>query len=90
MEVKNPTDARVPWLLGIKWDTTDDTIFVQPTTKLPDTTTSTLPTVLSTVAKVFDPLVIFAPFAIQLKNPHQNLSKSGISWTNPCPVTLFQ
>ena len=84
------TNATVHRVLGLKWDTTDDTIFVQPTTKLNHTTSSTLRTVLSTVARVFDPLGILAPFVIKLKILLQNLWKSGISWDETCPVTLFR
>ena len=49
------TKATVHHVLGVKWDTTDDTIFVQPTTKLTDPTSFTLRTVLSKLARVFDP-----------------------------------
>ena len=79
------TNATVHRVLGVKWDTTDDTIFVQPTTKLNNTTSSTLRTVLSTVARVFDPLGILAPFVIKLKILLQNLWKSGISWDKTVP-----
>ena len=79
------TYATVHRVLGVKWDTTDDTISVQPTTKLTNTTSSTLRTVLSTVARVFDPLGILAPFVIKLKILLQNLWKSGISWDETVP-----
>ena len=76
---KISTNATVHRVLGVKWDPTDDTIFVQPTTKVTNTPSSTLRTVLSTVARVFDPLGILAPFLIKLKNLLQDLRKSGIS-----------
>ena len=37
------TNATVHPVLGVKWDTTDDTIFVQPTTKVTNTTSSNTP-----------------------------------------------
>ena len=79
------TNATLHRVVGVKWNTTDDMIFVQPTTKLTNTTSSTLRTVLSTVARVFDPLGILAPLVIKLKILLQNLWKSGISWDETMP-----
>ena len=79
------TNATVHRVLGVKRATTDDTIFVRPTTKLTNTTSSTLQTVLSTVARVFDPLGILAPFVIKLKILLQNLWNSDISWDETVP-----
>ena len=49
------TNATMHHVLWVKWDITDDTIFVQPTTKVTNTKSSTLRTILSTVARLFDP-----------------------------------
>ena len=72
-------------VLGDKCYTTDDTIFVQPTTKVTNTTSFTLRTVLRTVARIFDPLGILAPFVITFKILLQNLWKTGISWGETVP-----
>ena len=79
------TNATVHRVLGVKWDTTVDTIFVQPTTRVTNTKSTTLRTILSTVARVFDHLGIVAPFVIKLKILLQNMWKSGISWDKTVP-----
>ena len=66
-----------------------DMIFLQLTTRVTNTTSSALRTVLSIIARVFDPLGILAPFVIKLKILLQNLWKYGISWDESVPSDFF-
>ena len=72
-------------VLSVIWDTTDDTIFVQPKLKVTNTTTSSLRPVLFTEARVFDPLGILATFVKKLRYFFQNLCKSVITLDENVP-----
>ena len=75
-ENKSPTHR----VLGVKWDTMNDTLIIQPVLKSNLTAKEmSLRKILSTVARIFDRLGLIALFVITLKILLQKLWRSGIS-----------
>ena len=70
----------------MKWDTMNDTLMIQPVLKSNLTAKEmSLRKILSTVARIFDPRGLIAPFVITLKILLQKLWQSGISWNQEVP-----
>lgn len=65
-------------VLGLLWDTEDDTISVQPPVKQRASTTKRA--VLSSIASTFDPLGLVAPFTLQAKLLMQDLWRKQLAW----------
>lgn len=73
-------------LLGVKWNTDEDTIAVQfPTTDLDTSHTATKREVLATLAKVYDPLGLASPTTLQGKQIYCDVSDVKASWDVPIP-----
>lgn len=72
-------------ILGLKWNPYDDTFSftTQPSTKLP-----TKRSVLSDIARVFDPLGLLSPITFWTKHIMQQLWTSGIKWDDPIPTDI--
>ena len=74
-----PTESM---LLGIKWNKREDTIAVQfPATS----STPTKREVLSTLAKVYDPLGLASPTTLQGKQIYREACEYKISWDSAIP-----
>ncbi|XP_064482923.1 uncharacterized protein LOC135395761 [Ornithodoros turicata] len=74
-------------VLGLTWDTRLDTLnfnglnVLEALSQVGDSKRS----VLQTVAKIFDPLGLAAPFAIKAKMVFQQLWQQGVGWDQPIP-----
>jgi hypothetical protein len=72
--------------LGVKWDAQSDTIGYQYTASSMEVVTKR--TLLSKVAKLFDPLQLLAPFVIRAKIILQEAWILGLGWDEPFPSSL--
>ena len=74
-------------VLGIKWAPEKDTLsFDCSSISVPEQVTKQ--TILSTVAKVFDPCGFIAPISITIKILLQNLWRCGLKWDEEVPSEL--
>ncbi|XP_064467434.1 uncharacterized protein LOC135378344 [Ornithodoros turicata] len=77
-------------VLGLTWDTRPDTLnfngpnVLEALSQVGDSKRS----VLQTVAKIFDPLGLAAPFAIKAKMVFQQLWQQGVGWDKPIPDSV--
>lgn len=73
-------------ILGLKWDPSADifSFHTQPSSKDP-----TKRSVLSDLARTFDPLGLLSPTTFWIKHFMQCLWISGIKWDDPLPSDLF-
>ena len=68
-------------VLGVMWNTANDTFFHQKLTKVQeDKTDFALRKLLPLIARLFDPLGIIAPLVITLKIILQDTWKEGLTW----------
>lgn len=72
-------------VLGLKWEPSTDTFSFKTLASSKDLTKRT---VLSDIAKVFDPLGLLSPVTFWTKQFMQRLWISGISWDDPVPTEL--
>ncbi len=75
--------------LGLDWDISKDVLSFKPG-KWTEEKTHTKRTVLSSVAKLFDPLGLISPLIIKAKIIMQQLWKAGIDWDDELPEDLKQ
>lgn len=73
--------------LGVHWDSQRDTIVytVQPITK---TSQLTRRSILSELAKIFDPLGLLGPVILQGKIIMQQLWRENLEWDDPVPLNV--
>jgi len=72
-------------VLGLKWNPLADTFkFKVQSSKL----NPTKRTVLSDIARVFDPLGLLSPITFWTKYLMQRLWTSGVSWDDPIPADI--
>jgi hypothetical protein len=73
-------------VLGLKWDPSTDSFSfkAQPSSNSP-----TKRSVLSDIARVFDPLGLLSPITFWTKHLMQLLWTSGIAWDDPIPETFI-
>ena len=80
-EPKTENKCTIHRVLAVKWDTRNDTLVIQPVLKNNIAAKEmSLPKILSSVARMFDPLGLIAPFVITLKTLLQQLWQFGIIW----------
>ncbi|XP_017884602.1 uncharacterized protein LOC108627719 [Ceratina calcarata] len=72
--------------LGISWDARRDTI--QYTVELPTNSKISKRTILSTIAKIFDPLGLLGPVTILAKTLMQRLWQLKIDWDESLPASI--
>ena len=76
-------------LLGVKWNTDEDTIAVQfPTTDLDTSHTARKREVLATLAKVYNPLGLASPTTLQGKQIYCDVCDVKASWDVPIPDSV--
>lgn len=80
------SDASTLKALGIVWCPLRDTLSIKVSTLLNDITSKR--TLLSEVAKLFDPLGWMAPSIIRMKLLLQQLWLAGLNWDEPLPITI--
>uniref|UniRef100_A0A146KLP5 Integrase catalytic domain-containing protein n=1 Tax=Lygus hesperus TaxID=30085 RepID=A0A146KLP5_LYGHE len=73
-------------VLGLKWDPVNDSFSYQ---MKPPTSTVSKRTILSTVARIFDPLGFIAPCTFLMKGFVQELWKLKLGWDDPVPNDLI-
>ncbi|GFU58837.1 integrase catalytic domain-containing protein [Trichonephila clavipes] len=75
-------------ILGIIWNSKEDTfrINISP----PNEVRPTKRQLLSTIAKIYDPLGFLSPTTIQLKILMQDIWKENISWDDPVTDCIFE
>ncbi|GFX35197.1 uncharacterized protein TNCV_100041 [Trichonephila clavipes] len=75
-------------ILGIIWNSKEDTfrINISP----PNEVRPTKRQLLSTIAKIYDPLGFHSPTTIQLKILMQDIWKENISWDDPVTDCIFE
>ena len=82
-------DKRIVNVLGIQWNTSQDTLASFP--KQFSSVNSTLVTkrkVLQDVSRIFDPLGFLAPVTIQAKLFMQEFWQRKVNWDEPLPTDL--
>jgi len=72
-------------VLGLKWDPSADTFSFKVH---PSKVNPTKRTVLSDIARVFDPLGLMSPITFWTKYLMQRLWTSGVSWDDPIPADI--
>jgi len=74
-------------ILGLKWDPLSDTFSFKghPTIKSP-----TKRSILSDIARVFDPLGLLSPITLWTKHVMQRLWTDGIGWDDPVSAEISQ
>ncbi|XP_008183417.1 uncharacterized protein LOC103309546 [Acyrthosiphon pisum] len=82
LDTSEQSDLRV---LGLKWNPLADTFSFNAT---PSTTKPTKRTVLSEIARIFDPLSLLSPTTFWTKYLMQQLWTSGVSREDPIPVKI--
>ncbi|GFT71847.1 integrase catalytic domain-containing protein [Trichonephila clavipes] len=75
-------------ILGIIWNSKEDTfrINISP----PNEVRPTKRQLLSTIAKIYDPLGFLSPTTIQLKILMQDIWKENVSWDDPVTDCIFE
>ncbi|XP_015124395.1 uncharacterized protein LOC107046317 [Diachasma alloeum] len=86
LQLEPDKDATIK-ALGVHWDSQQDTIVytVKPVMK---TVKLTKRSILSDLAKIFDPLGLLGPIIIRGKIIMQNLWKERIDWDDPVPLSI--
>lgn len=79
-------DAAVMKTLGLFWDARNDTI--RYTVEIPVNDKISKRTILSTIAKIFDPLGLLGPVAITAKILMQRLWQLKVDWDESLPASL--
>nr|XP_012147360.1 PREDICTED: uncharacterized protein LOC105663391 [Megachile rotundata] len=79
-------DAAVMKTLGVSWDARNDTI--RYTVEIPTNGKISKRSILSTIAKIFDPLGLLGPVTIIAKILMQRLRQLKISWDESLPANL--
>lgn len=72
-------------VLGLKWDPSSDTFLFNAK---PSVANPTNRTVLSDIARVFDPLSLLSPITFWTKYLIQRIWTSGIKWNDPIPTDI--
>ncbi|XP_044583019.1 uncharacterized protein LOC123264040 [Cotesia glomerata] len=73
-------------ILGIRWNSREDYFFY--VVNLSVSKSITKRTVLSQIAKLFDPLDLLGPIIVHAKIIMQLLWKAGVAWDEPIPVEI--
>lgn len=73
--------------LGLSWNIEGDYFFFSPI--LPDITSFTIRSILSTIAKIFDPMGWIAPCVIKTKIIMQKLWMSSVDWDDELPQHIL-
>ncbi|XP_018315311.1 uncharacterized protein, partial [Mycetomoellerius zeteki] len=73
-------------VLGLQWNPSTDTFHYSVTTSIPTIMTKRI--ILSTIAKVFDPLGLLAPILITAKIFMQELWAIKLGWDDPLPLPI--
>ena len=77
-------------VLGLKWDHRKDTLAVSRGTKCDESNKVTQRLDLSLVAKVFDPIVLVAPFTVTARLFSKDIWRlSGQNWDNLLPIEMI-
>jgi len=82
----DPKDDMSVKILGLHWDPVTDT-FSYHTSPVPLTVTKRV--VLSTIAKLYDPVGAIAPIIFWAKSLMQTIWQSGLDWDDPLPPSLM-
>lgn len=77
-------DQNTTKVLGMSWNTGEDS-FIFTTVPAPETCLFTKRMVLSTIARLFDPIGLLTPFSITLKIIFQDAWKNGYDWDATLP-----
>ncbi|XP_025419482.1 uncharacterized protein LOC112689831 [Sipha flava] len=72
-------------VLGLKWDPSFDTFSFKT---YPSSSQVTKRSVLSDIARVFDPLGLLSPLTFFTKHVMQQLWTSGVTWDDPLPTDI--
>ncbi|XP_011496534.1 PREDICTED: uncharacterized protein LOC105361126 [Ceratosolen solmsi marchali] len=80
-------DCDTPKILGLQWDSQRDQ-FTFATTLSADNEKTSKRTILSNIAKIFDPLGFLSPVVIKAKMLLQELWLHKIKWDDPIPQRL--
>ncbi|XP_015126963.1 uncharacterized protein LOC107048337 [Diachasma alloeum] len=86
LQLKSDKDATIK-ALGVHWDPQRDTI-VYTVIPISKTVKLTKRSILSDLAKIFDPLGLLGPIVIRGKIIMQKLRKEQIDWDDPVPLNL--
>ena len=73
-------------ILGLQWNSTDDTLRLGKSTQIDKITTKRV--VLKELASIFDPLGLFAPVTLKARLFLQKLWKAEYDWDDPVEDTL--
>ncbi|XP_029054752.2 uncharacterized protein LOC114882037 [Osmia bicornis bicornis] len=79
-------DTAIMKTLGLSWDARNDTI--RYTVELPATNKVSKRTILSTIAKIFDPLGTLGPVTITAKLLMQRLWQLKVNWDESLPANI--
>lgn len=72
-------------VLGLKWDPSTDTLSFKAQSSTPHPTKRSI---LSDIARVFDPLGLLAPMTFFTKHIMQQLWTCGVKWDDPVPPVI--
>lgn len=80
-------EAGLVKVLGLNWNSSDDTFGFDVS---PSCDIITKRAVLSTIARLFDPVGLIAPVIFYAKHIMQQIWKTGLTWDEPLPSTLAE
>ncbi|XP_025997421.1 uncharacterized protein LOC113005763 [Solenopsis invicta] len=74
--------------LGVTWNARDDKIYYA-TKSIGNTTKITKRTILSEIAKIFDPLGLLGPVILYIKKIMQHVWRCGLQWDESVPQNIY-
>jgi len=80
-------DVGLVKVLGLNWDSSEDTFGFEVS---PSCDVMTKRAVLSTIARIFDPIGLIAPVIFYAKHILQKIWKAGLAWDTPLPSDLAE
>ncbi|KAF0724709.1 Uncharacterized protein FWK35_00038057, partial [Aphis craccivora] len=86
LQFDDPDDGLVK-VLGLNWDSSEDTFGFEVS---PSCDVMTKRAVLSTIARIFDPIGLIAPVIFYAKHILQKIWKAGLAWDTPLPSNLAE
>ncbi|XP_028410384.1 uncharacterized protein LOC114533007 [Dendronephthya gigantea] len=81
-------DNPKPKVLGMKWDTTDDTLLYSNNVTVSEADPTTKREVLRTSSKIYDPLGFLNPVVVNSKILMQEIWKTGLQWDELLPPEM--
>ena len=81
-------DNPKPKVLGMKWDTTNDTLLYPNRVTISKVNPATKREVLRTSSKIYDPIGFLNPVVVNAKILMQEIWKKGLQWDEPLPPKM--